>query len=173
MKIAYRMSPERGDTDQVFLRLAQTLAARGYRTCGLVQINTERPDDGPCDMDVQVLPDGPILRISQDLGPHSRGCRLDIGALETAVGLVQATLSTKPDCLIINKFGKQEAEGRGFRPVIADALGEGIPVLVGLNGLNKQAFLEFSDGVAEPLDLAEAAALDWLRAAMEDAVDAA
>lgn len=86
MKLAYTIARGRGDTDLILQRLATQLAARGFRCCGTVQINSERADSGPCDMDVQVLPDGPILRISQDLGPSARGCRLDPAALETAVG---------------------------------------------------------------------------------------
>ena len=77
MKLAYTMAPGRGDTDLVLERLAADLAARGLRCCGTVQINSERADAGLCNMDVRVLPDGPVLRISQDLGPQARGCRLD------------------------------------------------------------------------------------------------
>ena len=148
MNLAYTMAPGRGDTDLMLERLAADLAARGVKCCGIVQINTECPGSGPCDMDVRVLPDGPVLRISQDLGPQSRGCRLDPAALETAVGLVAARLSRGADLLIINKFGKHEAEGRGFRDVIAQSVAMGVPVLVGLNALNQAAFEAFAGGMA-------------------------
>jgi hypothetical protein len=148
MMIAYTMAPGRGDTDLLLHGFARRLIGRGLRPCGTVQINTERADTGPCDMDVMVLPNGPVIRISQDLGPASKGCRLDPEALEEAVGLVGASLRGGADCLIVNKFGKHEAEGRGFRPLIAEALELGIPVLVGINTLNRQAFLDFTDGMA-------------------------
>lgn len=148
MNLAYTMAPGRGDTDLVLHRLATGLASRGLRCCGTVQINSERADAGPCDMDIRVLPDGPVLRISQDLGPSARGCRLDPAALETAVGLVSACLEPGADVLIVNKFGKHEAEGRGFRTVIAEALALGIPVIVGVNAFNLPAFEEFSGGMA-------------------------
>ena len=118
---------------------------------GVVQINAERDDAGPCDMDVKVLPDGPAIRISQSLGREARGCRLDPAALERAVGLVEARLAEGADCLIVNKFGKHEAEGRGFRTAIAEALSADIPVLVGLNRLNADAFVQFSGGLAVEL----------------------
>jgi hypothetical protein len=151
MNLAYTMAPGRGDTDLILFKLATVLAARGLRCCGTVQINSERGDTGPCDMDVRVLPDGPILRISQDLGRASRGCRLDPAALETAVGLVSASMGPGSDLLIVNKFGKHEAQGRGFRTVIAEALSKGIPVLVGINTLNLPAFEEFAEGLATRL----------------------
>ena len=133
MKLAYTMSPVRGDTDLILAQLAANLSARGLRCCGAVQINTECPDAGPCDMDVKVIPGGEVLRISQSLGPGARGCRLDPSALETAVGQVAARLDAQTDLLIVNKFGKHEAEGRGFRDLIGAALEMDVPVLVGLN----------------------------------------
>lgn len=173
MNLAYTMAPGRGDTDLILHKLAADLGACGLRCCGTVQINSERADSGPCDMDVQVLPDGPVLRITQDLGPSARGCRLDPTALETAVGLVAASLAGGADVLIINKFGKHEAEGRGFRAVIAEALALGIPVIVGVNGLNLASFEEFAGGLASrlPPDCETLAA--WASRAIAPAIEAA
>ncbi len=151
MKIAYTMASGRGDTDLLLFKVAQSLLKQGRNPVGTVQINTEREYDGPCDMDVKVLPSGPTIRISQNLGRESRGCRLNPEALETAVTLVTSELSEGADCLIINKFGKHEAEGRGFRSVIAEALALEIPVLVGLNALNLEAFHTFCDYLAVEL----------------------
>ena len=162
MNLAYTMAPGRGDTDLILLKLAKVLATRGLRCCGTVQINSERGDTGPCDMDVQVLPEGPVLRISQDLGRASHGCRLDPAALETAVGLVSASMGQGSDLLTVNKFGKHEAPGRGFRTVIAEALSKGIPVLVGVNALNLPAFEEFSEGLGRCLPCEIAALADWV-----------
>ena len=162
MMLAFTMAPGRGDTDLILEGLAVDLAACGLRCCGTVQINTERADAGPCDMDVRVLPNGPVLRISQDLGPSARGCRLDPTTLETAVGLVAARLSSGADLLIINKFGKHEAEGRGFRHVIAQAIAMEVPVLFGLNALNYEAFEAFAGGMAIQLPPERASLKDWV-----------
>ena len=161
MKIAYTMAPGSGDTDVLLLRLAERLSQTGYHASGVVQINTER-GGGPCDMDVKVLPTGPVLRISQDLGQGSSGCRLDPEALETAVGLVGSRLTSDVDLLVINKFGKHEAEGRGFRSVIAEAIGLDIPVLVGVNALNRDAFLDFVGSDVELLEPDMETVLRWL-----------
>lgn len=171
MKLAYTMAPGRGDVDLVLEGLAGSLASRGLKCCGTVQINTERGDAGPCDMDVRVLPEGPVLRISQNLGPSARGCRLDPAALETAVGLVAERLSSGADILIVNKFGKHEAEGRGFRDLIAQALTMGMPVLVGANALNREAFEAFSGGTAIELAPDRATLERWVLSVT--AVDAA
>jgi len=170
MNIACTMAPGRGDTDLLLYGLATRLTGQGLRVCGTVQINSERADAGPCDMDVKILPSGQVLRISQTLGRASRGCRLDPNALESAVGLVEAALANGADLLIVNKFGKHEAEGRGFRNVIAEAVARDIPVLVGLNGLNTPAFDTFTDGSATRVEADKDALWDWCVAAMQGAL---
>jgi nucleoside-triphosphatase THEP1 len=171
MNFAFTNAPGKGDTDLLLLRLAQSLMSDGMRVCGTVQVNTERPCKGPCDMDVRVLPDGPVLRISQDLGACARGCRLDPAVLVSAVDLVSKSLETKPDILIVNKFGKLEAEGGGFRPVIADALALGIPVLVGLNSLNEAAFQTFAAGLAVELPPKHKELHHWASYCLENGAD--
>jgi hypothetical protein len=116
-----------------------------------VQVNTERVGSRHCDMGLMVLTDGPSFRISQNRGNWARGCRLDAGSLETAVEHVARFVDCGADLMIVNKFGKHEAEGRGFRSVIAAALEHGMPVLVGLNALNREAFNKFSWSLAEEL----------------------
>ena len=166
MSIAYTIAPGKGDTDLLMQGVANNLKTAGYRVCGTVQINTDICPDGQCDMDIQVLPDGPVMRISQSLGKDSRGCRLDPAALEAAVGLVEQSLENGADVVLINKFGKHEAEGRGFRPVIAQAAAEGIPVIVGLNALNKSSLIEFAgeDMTVEVAPSVDALS-DWLKSA--------
>ena len=114
-------------------------------------------------MDVRVLPDGPVFRISQALGPGARGCRLDPAALEASVAAVERRFAAGADLLIVNKFGKHEAEGRGFRNLIAEALCGEVPVLCGVNALNHDAFLAFCAGEAERLPPDLASLTDWRR----------
>jgi hypothetical protein len=153
MKLAYVTLQGRGRIDALIAEVATLLAADGVRLAGTVQSNHERPDRRKCDMDLVVLPDGPIVRISEDRGDLARGCTLDSGALEQTVVAVQERLGAA-EVLIVNKFGKREAEGKGLVPVIAEALERGLPVLIGVNGLNLAAFLMFAgeDVSALPTD---------------------
>lgn len=169
MNIAYTSTSGRGDLDPLLTAFAHHLIAHGHTVCGAVQVNSETCGHGKCDMDIEVLPSNHVIRISQSLGTGSRGCRLDASGLETAVGLVEAGLQDGADLLIINKFGKQEAAGRGFRPVIADALMRNVPVLVGLNALNTDAFVEFvgEDVMVLPPDQADMEA--WFQSALDSA----
>ena len=81
MRIAFVSLPGKGATDACLAEAVALLTARGVPMAGTVQTNPERPGTHVCDMDVRVLPDGPVLRISQNLGAGARGCRLDGGAL--------------------------------------------------------------------------------------------
>ncbi|WP_149142386.1 DUF2478 domain-containing protein [Gemmobacter caeruleus] len=164
MRIGYVTLPGRGETDRLLAGLAQRLMAQGLPLAGAVQHNLDCGDS--CDMDVQVLPDGPVIRISQTLGAGSSGCRLDAGALEGAVAEVAARLAPAR-LLIVNKFGKHEAEGRGFRTLIAEALAAGLPVLIGVNATNAGAFADFAGDLAEPV--APEALADWVQSVLEAA----
>ena len=164
MKVAYTLAPGRGETNLVLGALSKTLVEQGLRLCGTVQIDTEIDAAHKCDMDVKVLPDGPMIRISQSLGRESRGCRLNPDALEQAVALTEKALDDGADLLIVNKFGKHEADGRGFRDTIGRALEMGIPVLVGANKLNVDALVQFCGGLAEPVEAELDALLGWVQA---------
>ncbi len=163
MRIAYVSLQGRGRTDALVADVAERLAARGFRLAGTVQSNHERPDRKKCDMDLRVLPDGPTVRISEDRGELARGCILDSGALEQTVHEVERRLDGA-DILIVNKFGKRESEGKGLAPVIAEALHLGLPVLVGVNGLNLAALLAFAGDCIEGLPTCPDAVSDWCAA---------
>lgn len=161
MKIAYTMTEGKGDLDQVLYRFAKDEMARGTHVVGVVQVNTDREDCPLCDMDVEVLPDGPTIRISQDLGPEAKGCRLDPDALELAVVEVGNRLKSGIGLLVLNKFGKHEANGRGFRDTIGQAMALDVPVVCGVNALNREAFEAFSEGTAKYVEPTPDALAQW------------
>jgi len=113
-------------------------------------------------MELRLLPSGGLLRISQDLGPAAQGCRLDADALEAAVMATEAALAAAPaDLLVVNRFGRLEAEGRGFAALIGTALEAGVPVIVGLSPKFRPLFEAFAGDLAEWLPADPAALLAW------------
>jgi hypothetical protein len=150
MHLAYITVSGRGRIDALIAEAVGALEMDGVRLAGTVRDRPADPHGHPCDMDLRVLPDGPSFRISQPLGPFARGCRLDGSVIETISSSVEARLRGA-DMLIVNKFGKQEAQGRGLCPAISTAMEMGIPTLVGVNEMNASDFLAFSGGIAEPL----------------------
>lgn len=148
-----------GEADRILARLSARLADAGLRVAGAVQQNTDLGADCACDMDVLVIgeEDAPV-RISQSLGSGSGGCRLDPGALETAAARVSARMAGA-ELLILPKFGRQEAVGRGFRSVIAQAVADGIPVLLHVPPEQRAAWADFCGGMGERLS--PDALADW------------
>lgn len=95
---------------------------------------------------------------------------MDAGAIEEAVGLATARLVAEGgDLVVLNKFGLSETEGRGFRSLIAEALGRGLPVLIGLSETHRPAFERFADDMATALPPTEEAVLEWCRETMRHA----
>lgn len=162
--LGYVIGAQRGAVDEMMAEVAARLGAEGWPLAGVVQVNSETGPATRCDMDLQVIALDARVRISQRLGPLARGCRLDPQGLEEAVGLVERALDSAPRLLIINKFGKAELEGRGFRPVIGRALAEGVPVLTAVNAANLAGFEAFSAGMGTALPPDPQAVIDWCRA---------
>ena len=162
MRLACISAEGRGETDRLLTEAATWLLQNGHRVTGVVKVlGNEVPGAHHCDMDLRVLPDGPEIRITQSLGEGAQGCRLDPAGIANAVAVVEASGTKSADLLIVNKFGPQEAEGRGFCDAIGAALADDIPVLVGVAGGTRKAFDAFAGGMAETLPANPQAIRQW------------
>ncbi|MCW2282265.1 hypothetical protein M2323_000228 [Rhodoblastus acidophilus] len=108
---------------------------------------------GRCDMVLCDLFSGEASKISEDRGALARGCRLDRDGLARACALIHANLHAC-DLVLLNKFGRAEVEGGGFRTVIADALALGVPTMVGVPRRNLQDWRAFAGDLALERDVA-------------------
>jgi len=169
MKLAVLSSGIQGEIDRLLSETADKLQAEGVRLVGVVKVLEENsPDTYACDMDLRVLPDGLPIRITQSLGSGAAGCRLNPGAITEAVAAVEQRSVDAFDLFILNKFGPQETEGRGFCAAIGSALEQNIPVLVGVGGACRDAFDAFADGMAEVLPPDREAIHKWCVEAMAE-----
>ena len=167
--LGYVIAGGRGAGDRLIAAVAEALSARGLPLAGAVQLNVEHAPDRHCHMDLRILGAGATFRISEDRGPHARGCRLDAQGLAQAVRRVEESLDRQaPAVLIVNKFGKEEAEGGGFREVIGRALLAGVPVLTSVSAKNLPAFRAFADGLAEEVPADPERAVAWCLARLPD-----
>lgn len=149
--------------DAVLTSVARVLAGAEYRLAGAVQHNPSRPDRCRCDMVLEDLATGELIAISEDRGPEARGCRLNPAALEQLVGAAAASLERGADLLIVNRFGKREAEGRGFRAVIETAVTSGVPILVAVSAANLDLWQAFTGGLDDRLQPDLASVIRWCR----------
>jgi hypothetical protein len=110
---------------------------------------------------------GDEIKISLDRGNEARGCRLDPDAFARIDAWVERAVLERVDLLIINKFGREEAHGRGLRPVIAEALIAEIPLVIGVSTQNLSDFLTFVGDSATRLRPDIEAITAWCRNAIE------
>ncbi|MEQ8903471.1 MAG: DUF2478 domain-containing protein [Roseovarius sp.] len=162
MRLARVTAEGRGAKDRLLATVVERLHAEGLRIAGAVRAVAPGAEAGHCDSALRLLPEGPVVDITQNLGTGSAACRMDSGALELAVAGATERLKTQgADLVVVNKFGISEAEGRGFRTLIAEALGRHLPVLIGVSDVHREAFDRFAGGMAVALPADEDAVLAW------------
>ncbi len=173
MKIARVSSEKRGENDRLLTGVADRLQEGGSALAGIVkELSHVSAYDNGCDVKVRVMPEGPVIQITQNLGAGSDACRLDPSAIVTAVSAVESGSLDEADLFILNKFGPEEAAGRGFISAIVKAMDQGIPVLVGVGTGNREAFDSFAGGLAETLPADPDTIREWCLTAMSDGGDA-
>lgn len=154
------------EADGLLAQVADSLAEKGYRLGGVVQSNVHRPGRRKCDMYLHDLLGGEEILISLHRGNEARGCRLDADAFTRINSWGEQALAAGVDLILINKFGKEEASGRGLRSLIAEALSAGIPVLLGVSTLNLPELVAFAGGPLHRLPAQRDAILAWCQTAI-------
>ena len=153
--------------DALIAQCAADLGASGYRLGGVVQSNPHRPGRRRCDMYLKDLLGGDEIQISLDRSNEARGCRLNPDAFARIDAWIERAVLERVDLLIINKFGREEAHGRGLRPVIAEALIAEIPLVIGVSTRNFGDFLTFVGDSTTRLKPDIEAITGWCRNAIE------
>lgn len=161
------------DIDPLLDHVAAALARRGRAVRGLLPRYEPDPASPYPVMQVENIADGRRIQISQRLGPEATGCRLDPDGLARAAVAVDASLDPDTDILILNRFGRAEAEGGGLRGVIEHALDLGMPVLIAVRETYRDAWQQFHGGMAANLPHDENAVLQWCIDAVSTARPAA
>lgn len=152
---------EHGQVDVILRGVTKTLGNNGARIEGYIQTNSKSEENCCSDMWLEDISDGEKFRISQPLGPGSKGCRLDSHALAEACERMEQRLDTRTELLVLNRFGKGESDGQGFRSVIIKAIEFEIPVLVAVRDVYFDAWKEFCGADCHILQPDEKAVRDW------------
>lgn len=92
----------------------------------------------------------------------TRGCGLDLAALEAAAATLAQCLALRPRFLILNRFGDAEAAGDGVRPLLEAAVEANIPVLVPVAAARRDVWRRYGGELAEELACSPGAVGDWI-----------
>jgi len=156
------------EIDPILHRVAARLLSQGVSIRGLLARVAPDPQSPNPIMYVESIADGAMIQISQRLGPEASGCRLDPAGLAAAASVLEVSLQSGTALLILNRFGRVEAEGGGLRSVIERALASDIPVLIAVRDTYEAAWRDFHGGTAAQLPSDEETITRWsLKAAMQ------
>ena len=150
--------------DPPLIAFLEAAKRRGVRVAGLVQ---ERTGNGLCawqNVQVRDLASGAAMPIMRDLGPGAEGCRVDPEAIAFAGLLLERALATRPDLLVVNRFGRVECEGGGMLAEIGRAFAEGVATIVCVPKRYRDAWSAFSGGLDVQLRPEVAAIEAWWEA---------
>jgi nucleoside-triphosphatase THEP1 len=145
-----------------FERIVEDCRRRGLKVAGVLQHPVCSEAAGHCDVALEELTTGLRTDLFEDRGPGASGCRLDEAALAEVNGQVARSLDADPDLLILNKFGKVEAEGRGLLDLVAMAVDRGIPVVIGVPIRNLAPWRDFAGGMSVEFGDDPSQVADWL-----------
>ncbi|HYA34467.1 MAG TPA: DUF2478 domain-containing protein [Candidatus Binataceae bacterium] len=141
------------DIDAILIAVVEKLRFKGVRIAGLLQRLGEFTSAGKRSMFVEDLSSGERIRLDQPRGSEASGCMLDPDALAKASHVIRSAIASRPEVLVVNRFGQQEAEGHGLRPELAEAVGAGVTTIVPVSRTLVAQWQEFvgeSGRVVEP-----------------------
>jgi Protein of unknown function (DUF2478) len=151
------------DPDRLLIDFADDLCGSGLRPVGVIQCGRSCRAENPR-LGAIMLPGREIIGLSipaQDCG--AGGCRLDDRQLGEVAQRLAAAIDDGADLVVINRFGRAEAEGRGLIKRIVQAIGADIPVLIAVPERYFSDWLRFSDGMNVRLPCRREALDRWWR----------
>lgn len=159
---------ETGDIDSLLNNIAAALLNDGYRVRGVLQTRGKMHGECHCaDMDLHAIGKARSFRISQPLGNGSHGCRLHPGALAECAAYLETEMKQGTDLLVLNRFGRGESEGRGFRDLIGKALIRNVPVLTAVRPTYEEEWRAFGQSLSCDLPMEKSTILKWFNDVIE------
>lgn len=145
--------------DEVLLSFCAALKGEGFRPVGLVQHGHCQGDQS--DLSALLIHTSEKIRLFQDLGACSAGCRLDVGQLITAGSRVVTAIDHGADLVVINRFGKLEREGKGLSFLIELAMNASIPAVIAVPANRFPDWVKYSEGMSVKLSCDQASLYRW------------
>ena len=134
------------DSDPLIAGFADDLHRAGHRPVGVVQRGRTCQSENP-KFGVVMLRDGEVVGLASDDGVPTVGCRLDPDRLAGLAVRLAAAIEGGADLVIINRFGRSEADGKGLIDLVPQALDADIPVLIAVPERRFAAWIRFSEGM--------------------------
>jgi hypothetical protein len=148
------------EPDRLLLNFSEHLRRSGIRVAGIVQLG-HAGQVGNSNLGAVMLPGNEVLGMAHDPGGSPFGCRLHTEWVADIASMIAAAIERGADLVIVNRFGKLEAEGQGFIDLIKQAVNADIPALIAVPEHRFAAWIRYSGGMNVRLACRPAALDRW------------
>jgi hypothetical protein len=153
-----------GDVIQELLRRFVERWAISCRLAGVVERRTEAAEAARKTTRLQSVSDGETFPLFQDLGAGATGCCLDSVGPVQAGEAVSRHIADGCDLVVLNKFGKLEAESHaGLLAAFVSAVEHNVPVLTAVSPKYEAAWSSFASPFFTFLPPEDTAIDQWWR----------
>lgn len=149
--------------DEFLYAFIQDLQSQNKNILGVIQAHPEVSYAYGSQMGIVDLSTGAYISIAQDLGKHNTSCCIDAEAISNSSRILQAARMQAPDLIIVNRFGKLEAEGSGFADEMLEIMSENTPLLTVVAERFLPMWREFTGGLATEILPDSAALHEWFK----------
>ena len=154
------------DPDRLLLGFAEDLRRSGVRTAGLVQLDGWFCRSSDSDLRVAVLSNSEVVHVAHDRELGAPRCRLDCGGLASLAKVIETAIRDGADLVVINRFGKLEAEGKGLIELIQLAAEAEIPMLIAVPEHRFASWIKYCGGMSVRLPCRRTALDRWWRSSV-------
>jgi Protein of unknown function (DUF2478) len=130
-------------------------ARQGHKVAGVIEL----PAGAQRGRVVRELSTGTMTSISQNLGHGSTACNLDSSKLIEVCAAVERSIAAGADVVVLNKFGKLEADRGGLSDAFRAAIAAELPVLTAVAPAMTASWCLFAGSLAQFIP-ADAGAVD-------------
>jgi hypothetical protein len=147
--------------DRLLLDFTEDLRRSGVRTAGLVQLDSWTGQFDDRAVRTVVLSTREVIPVAHQPNLAARGCGLDCRKLASIAKMIEAAIQEGADVVVINRFGKLEATGKGLIELIQQAAAADIPVLIAVPEHRFAEWIKYSAGMSVRLPCRRAALDRW------------
>jgi hypothetical protein len=147
--------------DRLLLDFTEDLRRSGVRTAGLLQLDSWTDQFDGRVVRTVVLSSREVVPVDHERSLGATGCGLDCRKLASIAKMIEAAIQEGADLVVINRFGKLEATGKGLIELIQQSADADIPVLIAVPEHRFAGWIKYSAGMSVRLPCRRAALDRW------------
>jgi molybdate transport system ATP-binding protein len=160
-RLAAVVYDDRVSIDSLLAAFAAELLTAGTHVAGVIQVRDESGCGPNAPARVRDVATGELLSLCKTVGGPSPNCRLDDALFDRAASHIRAGCEAGADLVVVSRFGRLEADGRGFREEMGLAMRASRPLLTAVRRGLVHRWFDFTGGIGTVLDARLWVLRDW------------